>query len=65
MVKEIKNIDLFLKAVKDKSIVKGFTHDFYNYPARFSPKFVREAIQTFSKPNDLIIDPFMGGEPPW
>ncbi len=55
MVEEIKNIDSFLRAVKDKSIVKGFTHDFYNYPARFSPKFVREAIKTFSRPTDLII----------
>ena len=61
MVKAIKNIDSFLNAVNDKNNVKGFTHDFYNYPARFSPKFVRKAIQTFTKPDDLVIDPFMGG----
>src|SRR5687768_1228174 len=52
---------LFLEAVHDKSNVKGFTHDFYNYPARFSPLFVREAIKTFTSPGDLIVDPFVGG----
>lgn len=51
----------FQEAIHDKSNVAGFTHDFYNYPARFSPNFVREAIRTFSKPGDLIIDPFVGG----
>lgn len=59
----IKNADkkLFLEAVQDKSNVKGFTHDFYNYPARFSPLFAREAIKSFSEPGDLIVDPFVGG----
>jgi DNA modification methylase len=51
----------FVNAVNDKSIVSGFTHNYYNYPARFSPLFAREAINTFSAPGDLIIDPFMGG----
>ncbi|MCP6727638.1 MAG: site-specific DNA-methyltransferase [Patescibacteria group bacterium] len=37
------------------------THNFYRYPARFSPLFVREAIKTFSSKNDWIFDPFMGG----
>lgn len=41
--------------------VSGLTHDFYKYPARFSPEFVRSAIQNYSKPGDLIIDPFVGG----
>lgn len=56
-----KDILPLLKAARDKTVIKGFTHDFYNYPARFSPKFVREAIKKFSNPNDLIIDPFVGG----
>ncbi len=56
-----KNIKQLLEAAKNRTTVKGYTHDFYNYPARFSPHFVREAIKVFSKPNDLIIDPFVGG----
>ncbi|MCQ3805594.1 MAG: site-specific DNA-methyltransferase, partial [Acidimicrobiia bacterium] len=36
-------------------------HEFYRYPARFSPGFARAAIQTFTKPRDLVIDPFSGG----
>lgn len=61
MATESADKKMFLEAVQDKSNVKGFTHDFYNYPARFSPIFVREAIKTFSQPGDLIVDPFVGG----
>lgn len=55
------NLDIFVQAVNDKNNVTGFTHDFYNYPARFSPLFIRETIKTFTKPGDLVMDPFMGG----
>jgi hypothetical protein len=48
-------------AVKTKENVQGLTHNFYKYPARFSPKFVKEIIHQFSKPGDVILDPFMGG----
>jgi hypothetical protein len=48
-------------AATSKKIVRGLTHDFYNYPARFSPDFVRESIRAFTQPGDLILDPFMGG----
>ncbi len=61
MIKSKIDTKSFTDAIHDKSNVKGFTHDFYNYPARFSPLFVREAIKTFSKPGDLILDPFVGG----
>jgi DNA modification methylase len=60
-MKELMDIQFILEAANDKTIVKGYTHDFYNYPARFSPNFVREVIKKFSKPDDLIIDPFVGG----
>lgn len=50
-----------VEAARDKSRVSGLTHDFYRYPARFSPKFVRAAIEMFSEPGDLVLDPFMGG----
>ena len=49
------------EAALDVSPVAGHTHDFYRYPARFSPRFVRKAIETFTDPGDVVIDPFMGG----
>ncbi len=48
-------------AARDMSRVSGYTHNFYKYPARFSPKFVRAAIETFTLPGDMVFDPFMGG----
>lgn len=50
-----------IKAARDTTRVKGLTHEFYRYPARFSPSFVRAAIQTFTRPGDWVIDPFAGG----
>ena len=58
MVNKFKKIII---AVKDQSKVRGSTHRFYTYPAGFSPVFVEAAIQSLSKKNDLILDPFMGG----
>lgn len=45
----------------DTRPVSGLTHNHYKYPARFSPLFVRAAIETFSEPGDLVLDPFVGG----
>lgn len=50
-----------IEAARDTTPVSGLTHTFYRYPARFSPKFVRAAIEALTKPGDLILDPFMGG----
>lgn len=36
-------------------------HEFYRYPARFTPWFARAAIEAFTDPGDLVIDPFCGG----
>ena len=55
------SFDRLVKAARDTARVSGLTHNFYKYPARFSPKFVRAAIEAFSEPGDLILDPFMGG----
>ena len=55
------NIENFITAIQSKERISGLKHKFYNYPARFSPEFVREAIQTFTNIDDLIIDPFVGG----
>lgn len=48
-------------AARDSARISGHTHNFYRYPARFSPKFAGAAIECFSKPGDLVLDPYMGG----
>lgn len=53
--------DRFLAGVQSTEAVTGFTHNYYRYPARFSPHFARAAIEAFSRPGDVILDPFMGG----
>ena len=54
-------VDSVLDAARDVSWVSGLTHGFYRYPARFSPLFARTAIDAFTDPGDLVLDPFMGG----
>lgn len=36
-------------------------HEFYRYPARFTPAFARAAIEAFTGPGDFVLDPFVGG----
>ena len=50
-----------IAGARDVEPVRGLTHGFYKYPARFSPAFVRAAIQAFTKPGDLCLDPHVGG----
>jgi hypothetical protein len=50
-----------LAAISANEPVSGHTHNFYRYPARFSPLFVREIIRHYSRPGDVVLDPFMGG----
>ncbi len=50
-----------INAVNNNERVSGFTHSFYNYPARFSPIMAKEFIETFTRPGDFVLDPFMGG----
>jgi hypothetical protein len=50
-----------IDAARDASPIAGLTHNFYRYPARFSPKLVRAAIDAFTEPGDLVLDPFVGG----
>jgi len=50
-----------LAAIAANEPVSGHTHNFYRYPARFSPLFVREVIRHYSRPGEVILDPFMGG----
>jgi DNA methylase len=46
---------------RDTGPVCGLTHGFYKYPARFSPAFVRAAIETFTRPGELVLDNHVGG----
>jgi hypothetical protein len=50
-----------IAAARDISPVRGLTHGFYKYPARFSPIFASAVIKTFTRPGDLVFDPHVGG----
>src|SRR5213593_2260764 len=60
-----------LTAVREAACSQGYVslgsrrtssvHEFYRYPARFSPEFARAVIEAFSVPGDLVLDPFVGG----
>lgn len=52
---------LLIEGARSIEPVSGLTHGFYKYPARFSPAFVRAAIETFTEPADLVIDNHVGG----
>lgn len=52
---------LTVDSIHSTQRVQGFTHNFYRYPARFSPEFAREVIEKFSRRDDCILDIFMGG----
>ena len=51
----------FNRAFHSRDRVQGYTHDFYKYPARFSPSFVRFMLDSLTEPGDYVLDPFMGG----
>jgi DNA methylase len=48
-------------AARDTAPVRGLTHGYYKYPARFSPTFASATIKAFTKPGDLVLDPHVGG----
>jgi hypothetical protein len=50
-----------INAVKCQQPVHGLTHDFYKYPARFSPILARTLIDVFTKPGEWVLDPHVGG----
>jgi DNA modification methylase len=52
--------DDLVESFKSKEPVDGYTHNFYSYPARFSPKFPRAVMRDFSEPGDVVLDPFAG-----
>jgi DNA modification methylase len=58
---EIEIPDRLIHAVLNQCKVNEAPHDFYKYPARFSPVFAREAINAFTEEGETILDPFCGG----
>lgn len=40
---------------------KGYTRTFYSYPAKFQAKLPRGLISKFTRKEDLVFDPFVGG----
>ena len=54
-------LEELVRVARDAAPVSGLTHNFYRYPARFSPPFVRAVIHAFSEPGDWVMDPFAGG----
>ena len=55
------HIDSVQDALHSSKHTGGSTHNFYLYPARFSPEIARAVLETFSQPGDWVLDPFMGG----
>ncbi len=46
---------------RSRALVAGLTHGLYRYPARFSPELVSAAVDAFTAPGDVVLDPFVGG----
>lgn len=57
----MENVSEIVESITCSTPVKGLTHNYYRYPARFSPVFARKIIETYSNPGDVVMDPFMGG----
>lgn len=55
------SVDSLTAGARSTERVSGWTHDFYRYPARFSPHFAAAAIRVFSRPGQTVLDPYMGG----
>lgn len=65
------NADRLLGALRDAALDSTYVslgsrrtaspHEFYRYPARFTPGFARAAIEAFTDPGDFVLDPFVGG----
>lgn len=50
-----------IAAARSMAPVSGLTHNFYRYPARFSPEVARAAIEVLSEPGEVVADSFVGG----
>ena len=43
-----------------RSDTSYITHGYHRYPAKFIPQVARRLIETYSEPNDIVLDPFCG-----
>ena len=57
--KNIKNITKITEKFKGRMLTYQ-THGLYVYPAKFIPQIPQFCIREFSKPHDVILDPFCG-----
>lgn len=55
------NTNRLIETAQVHTPVSGLTHSFYRYPARFAPRFARAAIEEFTEPGEIVLDPFSGG----
>lgn len=58
---EIEVPEAVVNAVLNQDKVDEAPHNFYKYPARFSPVFAREAIKAFTRKGETVLDNFCGG----
>lgn len=49
-----------LVAINLTTTTNPYTHGLHRYPAKFIPQIPRWAIRQFSRPGDLVVDPFAG-----
>lgn len=54
-------VNEIIKSAKNKKLIAGKSHTFYRYPAAFSPVFAETIIKNFTKPGEIVLDPFVGG----
>lgn len=54
-------VSRIIESLRSHRLIDGLSHNFYSYPARFSPELAKEIIKNFSSSGDWIFDPFMGG----
>lgn len=58
---EIEVPESVVQSVLSQDKVDEAPHNFYKYPARFSPVFAHEVIKAFTRYGDTVLDPFCGG----
>ncbi len=54
------NEELLLNSALDAKKTNYLTHGLHPYPAKFIPQIPNQLIQEFTKPNDVVFDPFCG-----
>ena len=60
-LRDLREAALDTSSVGSISANRTSIHATYRYPARFSPGFAAAAINVFSEPGQLVLDPFCGG----